>query len=108
MCMEDVRLGRKSNSRLTLVVVPAATDTLAVSSDPNRRTVLISPTDGSVVWLSDKAMTADATGLRCQPNSSESKDFRVEDHGDFVRNDIHVWSTAGCTLAVLETSLGEQ
>lgn len=108
MCMEDVRLGRERYARLSLVTLVAATaGQVLLGADPKRVTVSISSVDGSVIWISDKPMSATATGYRVAPANAESADWRVEDHGDFVTNQIFAWSDAGATVAVVEVSLGK-
>lgn len=109
MCMEDVRLGRERYARLSLVTVAAATAGVQLlPADPDRTTISISSVDGSVFWISDKPMSATATGFRVAPANAESGDWRVEDHGDFVSNALFAWSDAGATIAVVEVSLSKR
>lgn len=109
MCMEDIRLGRKSYARVNLVAVPAGTgNTEILPADPHRTNFIITSVDGSVFWVSDKPMTATATGLRVAPNNTNIADFSVQDHGDFVTDAIYAWSDAGATIAILETALEQK
>lgn len=109
MCMEDVRLGRQKYGRVDLIPVAGATPNVQLlGADPHRTTLLLTSTDGSVFWISDKPMTATAQGLRVAANNTNLADFRVEDHGNFVTKDIFAWSDVGCTVAVLAASLSKE
>lgn len=106
--MEDVRLGREKYSRVNLVSVAAATtNQVVLTRDPKRTAFLVTVTDGSVVWISDKPMAATASGLRVAPANAHLAHFSIEEHGSFVTGEVHCWSDAGATVAILETSLGK-
>lgn len=109
MCMEDVRIGRQKYGGVNLVTVGAAAPGVQlIGADPWRTTLLITSTDGSVFFVSDKPMTATATGLRVAPNNTNLADFLVENHGVFVTSELFVWSDAGCVVAVLSASLDKR
>ena len=121
MCIEDVRLGRRSGTRVSTVTLPAAgTVTNIVPAQPYRTHLYIAQANRERCNVAPEGITPSATigialgststvGVDVSDILSQPIEFDIKDHGLVV---THPWSGAAtggvdCTLTIIETFLEE-
>lgn len=96
MCMEDVRIGRKSSGTVTPVTCTTAAQ-LAVPGVANRTALILgAPSTGNVCYSTSPTVAA-GTGFNLSSNSGQM-DLTIQSHGDLVRQAWYVIGAAGGEL----------
>lgn len=109
MCMEDVRIGRKTQPRETVVTV-AITDTELVKPDATRVHLRISaaPSPGNDLWITTGPLALNGTGMKLQA-TMEPMQLDIKDDGILVQMGFRATTTLGPDpITIWETLLLEQ
>lgn len=94
MCMEDVRIGRKTGSPYSQHVrVTDTTAVLLVPRNPKRYSLILSAGSGNY-FVSPNRNMADTEGIRFT-NSTTPVVLNVKDHGHLVTGDLYAIATSG-------------
>ena len=107
MCMEDIRLGRKTISRFVTVNVDS-TSILIVKGDPNRIALTFFPPPTNLYYVNSRKAAATGTGAPILSTAHELT-LTIQDHGDAVRGEWYaIAPVAAVNVNYLETVLLEQ
>ena len=107
MCMEDVRIGRDTQS-IQMQFTSALTSSPVIAADENRVTLILPGPLANVITYSINDPAVSGQGIRLGAQSP-SIILNIWDHGDLVRRAwtcIH--TVAGETLSVLATRLTKE
>jgi hypothetical protein len=108
MCMEDIRLGRKTGSRAYTVTLAANTVTTLANLDPNRISLTISADASHVLSVGPEGVTpAQNVGIQLT-TSYTTQSFHIDRDGIIVTKPWKGFCTSITTITVLETTLEHQ
>lgn len=103
MCLEDIRIQRKSTSSERTVLVPNASITL-VSPSADRTFLMISTPNTNDIFITTNPPASSTNGMRLQVGQSPLI-LTLLQHGDIVTKGWYAISpTADETVTVFETS----
>ena len=106
MCMEDIRLGRKTITNELPLTIGATAIEVAAAMPLRTTLVLGAPLTGQVTYSLNPNVTA-GQGLNVQLGSS-AVTLTIQDHGDMVRQTWYaIGSGVGLKAAIYQTLLTE-
>lgn len=106
MCMEDVRIGRKTLSRSATVPVGTGVGVL-VPANKDRYTLIISAPETNPLWLTWEPAAAAGTGIRIAAGSPPVM-LSIQEHGALVRGPIYASIPLGAETITFAESILEQ
>ena len=102
MCMEDVRIGRATDSEMVAASVGTAM-TKVLNKNPRRFGLIISSSKTQDVYLANTQLGTATNGILILAASSPLK-LTIKHDGDIVRGDIWLAAPGGAvTVGVIET-----
>lgn len=109
MCMEDVRIGRRTRTFTRVVNVGSATWVQVAKQDPNRYAIsmVARANVGHIItcWVGEALAAATSTGN----NQSTEYLYDLQQHGDMVTQPFYAWQSAGnMQVWVTEVVLAEE
>ncbi len=103
MCMEDIRLGRETITRITNVTMGTA-DAILIGNEPRRKSLIIcQPSNGSVQLL-PRSTASGTVGFDLAPGMAPII-LTVEHHGSLVTDEWHGLADAGAPIVTFIESL---
>lgn len=107
MCMEDVRIGRRSVTTMENVVV-TTTAKIAIPPDPHRLSLVIGPTVSGNCTLSLNPGVPNSYGFPLGTSTAPLV-LSLQQHGDIVTRGWHaVSSMGGAVFSYAASSLAEE
>lgn len=108
MCLEDVRLGRKTASHSKAVVIPAATVTTLTGPDPKRLSLIVGMPGTTSANVAPEGVTPSATvGIGVNANIGPLV-ATLDTFGLEVTKPWQIYWTAGGTVTITEVSLEKE
>lgn len=108
MCMEDIRIGRKTNTIERLVPLTAGTDKQLVGPNDSRIALHVWIVTGNAVYLSTNAMTAQNQGLKLNISIRPFVETTLDTYGNLVMQPWHVLADVDALIAVFEVFLTDK
>lgn len=108
MCMEDIRMGRRTSSHADYVTMPAGSPTVILPANPRRISAIVSmgTTGLGRIGVSGSPPTATA-GIQLS-DAERHIVLSLLDVGVLITKEWSGWSDAGDTWYVVETLLEDQ
>jgi hypothetical protein len=106
MCMEDIRIGRKTRTTFRLVTI-AVTATPLVASNPNRVSLIVGVPSTNQIVIGPDANVTTSQGISVY-NTGAPFELNIQDHGDAVIKELWAIGGAGVTVGVIESFLDEK
>lgn len=107
MCMEDVRIGRKSTAGETIKSV-SQTSSMLVGQSPKRIALLISAPNTGYITISFNGPVVSGSGIIINALGPPLS-LNIHDHGAIIKKEIYVIHSATTTnVGVWETSLEDE
>lgn len=109
MCMEDIRIGRKSNSQLRVISVPLNAQTLILSASVNRISATISGDGLNPMWVYVRGATALFNVGLLIPALQKPLELTFENVGSLVYGEwLASAGAATVTATVVDTTLTDK
>lgn len=106
MCMEDIRIGRKTGVAQQLVPLPANTVVQVVDANRLRTGLLIGSLNAQTLWLGFDKTVAIGSGLLIPANSVPLK-LLLAEMGELVRRPIYGITNAAINVMIFEFILDD-
>lgn len=108
MCMEDIRIGRKSKTFQSSVVVPTANSVVLIPANPNRISFWIAQPNADRINISMDTDAVTSSGIRITTTGNPFGLSLILD-GDLVTRKFNaIATTSDKTIIVWETVLMEE
>lgn len=108
MCMEDIRIGRKTNSNEQLRTATQGVNLQMVGPNENRIALIVKCCDANNINISTIPMTAQAQGIILPATAPLPLVMTIEEYGDMVTKPWYVFGGTTGTYTVIEVFLNDK
>lgn len=108
MCMEDVRLGRKTTSRCGFKTLAAGVSSEVLPANAKRIAMVLTVTTSAAIASFGFTEDVTNTGGPTIIGAGGPLVLNIQQHGSFVRSQIWGISAAGATVGWMETVLEDE